>query len=355
MRTTFFLSTIIVLFLISSCETKVDLIDEGLESSVVFGFLDPTIDTQFVKITKTYVTEGSAVVGAQDPELSEYTNLAAYVIVYDEDGDSVNSHLLQEKIVTDKDSGAFYYPVQTVYFFTEMVDFDYSYEIGFMGSGNEVRSNTEIVGAYKNDITTNLPKVQFVDDFEIGATDYHFKGITVKSSRNTKRYEFTYVYHYREIYTDGTEKEKSMRFNKPAWVVPGSGNDLDGTESYEGFGIAGEEFYQAVAGRILAENNEENVVKRVIGNIDFIFDYAGEDFNTFIELSEPSTSVNVEQNPYSNLTNALGVWSSRGNTAFEDKPLTFPSIQEMALGEYTGVLNFCSEDPAHDGQSWGCN
>ena len=104
MRTTFFLSTIIALFLISSCETKVDLIDEGLESSVVFGFLDPTIDTQFVKITKTYITEGSAVEGAQDPELSEYTNLAAYVIVYDDDGDSVNSHLLQEKIVLKKKS-----------------------------------------------------------------------------------------------------------------------------------------------------------------------------------------------------------------------------------------------------------
>ena len=355
MRTTFFLSTLIALFLISSCDTKVDLIEEGLETSVVFGFMDPTVDTQFVKITKTFVTEGSAVEGAQDPDLSEYSNLAAYVVEHDEDGDSVNSYLLQEKIVTDKDSGAFYYPVQTVYFFTEMVNFDYTYEIGFTGSGNEVRSTTDIVGAYKNDITTNLPEVKFVDDFEIGATDYHFKGINVKSSRNTKRYEFTYRYHYKEIYTDGTEQDKVMSFRKAPWVVPGSGSELNGTDSYEGFGIEGEGFYQAVAGRILAEDNEANVVKREIGKIDFIFEYAGEDFNTFIELSEPSTSVNVEQNPYSNVSNGIGVWSSRGRTTFDDKPLTFPSIQEMALGQYTGALNFCSDDPAHDGTDWGCN
>ena len=355
MRTTFLLSTLIVLFLISSCDTKVDLIEEGLETSVVFGFMDPTVDTQFVKITKTFVTEGSAIEGAQDPDLSEYKNLEAYVVVYDNDGDSINSYLLQEKIVTDKDSGAFYYPVQTVYFFTEMVDFDYSYEIGFTGSGNEVRSNTVIVGAYKNDITTNLPEVRFVDDFEIGATDFDTKAINVNSSRNTKRYEFTYKYHYKEIYTDGSEQNKVMTFRKAAWVVPGSGSELNGTKNYEGFSIDGEGFYQAVAGRILAENNEENVVKRVIGKIDFIFEYSGEDFNTFIELSEPSTTINIEQNPYSNVANAIGVWSSRGRTTFESKPLTFPSIQEMALGIYTGELHFCSDDPAHDGTSWGCN
>ncbi|RLD25500.1 MAG: hypothetical protein DRI54_04715 [Bacteroidetes bacterium] len=355
MRTTFFLSTIIAMFLISSCDTKVDLIEEGLETSVVFGFMDPTVDTQFVKITKTFVTEGSAVDSAQDPGLSEYNNLAAYVIEYDDDHDSVNSYLLQEKIVTDKDSGAWYYPVQTVYFFTEIVNFDYTYEIGFTGSGNDVISSTDIVGAYKNDITTNLPEVKFVDDFEIGATDYHFKGITVKSSRNTKRYEFTYRYHYKEIYTDGSEKDKVMSFKKAPWVVPGSGSQLDGTDVYDGFAIDGEGFYQAVAGRILAEDNEANVERRVIGKIDFIFEYAGEDFNTFIELSEPSTSLNVEQNPYSNITNAIGVWSSRGITTFLDKSLTFPSVQEMALGQYTGELHFCSDDPGHVGTSWGCN
>ena len=146
-----------------------------------------------------------------------------------------------------------------------------------------------------------------------------------------------------------------MSFRKAPWVVPGSGSELNGTDSYEGFGIEGEGFYQAVAGRILAEDNEANVVKREIGKIDFIFEYAGEDFNTFIELSEPSTSVNVEQNPYSNVSNGIGVWSSRGRTTFDDKPLTFPSIQEMALGQYTGALNFCSDDPAHDGTDWGCN
>ena len=351
MRTTFFLSTLIAMFLISSCDTKVDLVEEGLESSVVFGFMDPTVDTQFVKITKTYVTEGSAVEGAQDRELSEYQNLAAYVMVYDDDGDSVNSHLLQEKIVTDKDSGAFYYPVQTVYFFTDVVNFDYSYEIGFKGSGNEVRSNTVVVGAYKNNATTNSPIVNFVRDFDITGSDYQPKKIVVDASKNTRRYEFTYTYHYREIYNDGSEKDKVMVFKKPAWIT----QNLNGLDSYDGFTIDGESFYQAVAGRILAEDNEANIVKRVIGKIDFAFEYAGDDFNTFIELSEPSTSINVEQNPYSNVTNGIGVWSSRGRTSFLDKTLTISSIQEMALGQYTGELSFCSEDPAHDGTSWGCN
>lgn len=350
MRTTFFLSILIAVLIISSCDTKVDLIDEGLETSVVFGFMDPTADTQFVKITKTFVTEGSAIEGAMDPALSEYSGLEAYVVVYD-DGDSLDTYLLQEKTVTDKDSGAFYYPVQTVYFFTDVVDSDYSYEIGFMGSGNEVISNTDVVGGYNNDATTNSPIINFVKDFDVTGSIYQNKKIDVRASVNTRRYEFTYRYHYTEVYTDGTTKAKFMAFRKPAWVT----QSLNGTEVYTGFSIEGEAFYQAVAGRILAENNESNVVKRIIGNIDFEFEYAGDDFNTFIEVSEPSTSVNVEQNPYTNVINGIGVWSSRGRTVFEGKTLTLSSIQEMSIGQYTGELHFCSDDPGHDGFAWGCN
>ncbi len=349
MRATFLLSFLIVLFFISSCDTKVDLIDEGLETAVVYGFIDPTVDTQFVKITKTFVTEGSAVEGAMDPELSEYKNLEAYVIAYD-GSDSVDSYLLMEKTVTDKDSGAFYYPVQTVYYFTDQVNFDYSYELAFNGSGNEVRSTSEVVGEFNDNNTINSDIVNLVALFDVTGSNYSNKKIEFPSSINAKRYEFTYRFHYREVYTDGTEKEKHMDFSDPAWIVLNSSV----SEQIQFF-IKGEEFYQAVAGRIISQNNEENIEKRVIGTITYNFEYAGDDLNTFIELSEPSTSINVEQNPYTNITNGIGVWSSRGRNVFENKTFSISSIKEMALGQFTGDLRFCSEDPAHNGTGWGCN
>ena len=355
MRTTPFFSLVFLVvfgFLIGSCDTKVDLIDTTKEKAVVFGFLDPTVDTQFVKITKTFVTEGSAVEAAQDPENSEYKNLEAYVVAYD-GNDTVGTYLLQEKTVTDKDSGAFYYPVQTVYYFTEPLDDDYEYKISFTGSGNDVSALVPIVGDFKPNITTNNPTVKLVIQFSSSGSTYIPKIINLKSSKNVKRYDFTFRYHYKEVYTDGTEKEKFMDFKFPTWKT----ETLQGGED-QTYKIEGEAFFQFVANKIIAENNEDNIVRREIGTMAYIFEYTGDDLNTFLELSQPSTSINIEQNPYSNLTNAIGVWSSRGTNSFEDKIFELElsnSYKEMAIGQYTSGLKFCSTSPSHNGTAWGCN
>lgn len=345
----FFITIVLVGAIISSCETKVDLIDEGKESAVVFGFLDPTVDTQFVKITKTFVTEGSAIDAAQDPEISEYDNLQVTVIAFD-GNDTVESYLLQEKTVTNKDSGAFYYPVQTVYYFTEPLNVDYDYEISFFGSDKNVVSKTEVVGDFRPNNST-VQDINLVTSINGGKTTYRNQPITLNSSENVRRYEYTFRFHYTEVYTDGTQKEKVFDMNFPAWKT----DNLNGSEDNK-YNIEGEVFYQSLGAKINAQNNEDNVEKRIIGTMDHIFSYAGEDLNTFVELNEPSTSINVEQNPYSNITNAIGVWSSRGITEFdglEFETVTSNSYEELALGQYTAGLKFCSTK--HPNESWFCN
>jgi len=343
---------LIIGFSINSCDTKVDLVEEGRETAVVYGFLDPNIDTQFVKITKSFVTDGNAIDAALDPVNSQYDNLEAYVTAFD-DGDTIDSYLLNEKIVTDKDSGAFYYPVQTVYYFTEPLNSDYTYNINFFGSDNDVSSSTSVAGNFRNDATTNSQTINLVYQFILGGSMYNNKSITLTSAENVKRYEFTFIFNYTEVYTDGTEKDKVMSFGYPAWETT-----YENGGEIQNIVIDGEEFFQDVAGRIIGENNEENVEKRIIGTMSYVFEYAGSDLNTFIELNQPSTSINVEQNPYSNITDGIGVWSTRGLTEFDDKIFELEqsnSYKELAIGQYTGGLKFCSMDPGHAGRAWGCN
>ena len=343
---------LVIGFSINSCDTKVDLVEEGRETAVIYGFLDPNIDTQFVKITKSFITEGSAIDAALYPENSQYDNLEAYVTAYD-DGDTVDSYLLYEKIVNDKDSGAFYYPTQMVYYFTEPLNSDYTYDINFFGSDNDVSSSTSVVGDFKNDATTNSPTINLVFQFDVGGSIYNNKPIRLTSAKNAKRYEFTFVFNYIEVYTDGTQKEKVINFGYPDWET----SSLNGGE-INNYLIDGETFFQSIAGRIISEDNEENVEKRIIGTMNYVFEYAGSDLNTFIELNQPSTSINVEQNPYSNISNGIGVWSTRGLADFDDIifELQFSnSYKELAIGQYTGGLKFCSTQQGHDGTLWGCN
>lgn len=345
----------IVLF-IYSCTTKVDLVQEGLEQSVVYGFIDPTADTQFVKITKTFATEGNAFDSAQDPSLSEYENLEVYLIEYD-GSDSISSYLLQEKTVTDKDSGAFYYPVQTVYF-TDEINFDgntdpkydYEYEIQFTGSGNKVSSKVAVVGAFEVNNSQAFQDLSLVSIFNASGSSYQDYAMTVTQSKNTKRYEFTLRYNYIEEYIDGSQEAKYMDFKYSEWVT----NGLSGNEDHV-FVIDAENFFSGIGNRLSNYSNEDNVSRRIIGRLEYIFDYAGEDFNTFIELSEPSSSFNSELNPYTNISNGLGVWGSRGQAVFIDKKLEAKSVQEMAQGQYTIDYKFCSDDPGHVGLSYGCN
>jgi len=339
-----------------SCTTKVDLVAEGEEKSVVFGFIDPTVDTQFVKITKTFTTEGNAYEAALDPSLSEYSNLEAYILKMDGD-DTVATYLLQEKTVTDKDSGVFYYPVQTVYYTDEInfsgnsdPNYDYNYQLQFTALGVDVKSEVPVVGPFEINNTQAIGTINFVNVFNPAGSNYANYLMIVNLITNVKRYEFTLRYNYTEVYNDGSMKEKYLDFKFPPYIA----SNTSGNSSYQ-FYIDGEDFYSSIGTRLGVQDNEENVSKRVIGKLDYIFDYAGDDYNTYIELSKPSSSFNSEQNPYTNVDNGVGVWGSRGQTVFIDKKLGFSSIEEMVFGQYTIDYKFCSDDPGHIDLSIACD
>ena len=60
------------LALFSSCDTDVDLTAPYASTTVVFGLLDPQADTQFVKITKTFLGDGNLNDYAMIRDSSEY-------------------------------------------------------------------------------------------------------------------------------------------------------------------------------------------------------------------------------------------------------------------------------------------
>ena len=171
MRPITFLLVFVLAGFLFGCNTKVDLIEEGIESAVVYGFIDPDLDTQFVKITHTFLTDRNAFDVAQIQEMSEYKDLEAYVIAYD-GNDSIDAYLLKEKTVTDRDSGVFYYPTQTVYYITEPINNDLSYELKFFGSDNEVSSKTAIVGDFNTNNSLESPIISFVSEFDVSGSTY---------------------------------------------------------------------------------------------------------------------------------------------------------------------------------------
>ena len=58
------------LFAFSSCETGVNIYEEGEETTIVYGYLDVDADTNYIKITKSFV--GNVIEGGPNYDLSNY-------------------------------------------------------------------------------------------------------------------------------------------------------------------------------------------------------------------------------------------------------------------------------------------
>src|SRR5690606_65293 len=75
------------------------------------------------------------------------------------------------------------------------------------------------------------------------------------------------------------------------------------------FTLNGANFFSALSNNIPA--NLPNLSSRRINNCVLEVISAGVDLATYIAVNEPSTSITQNKPEYSNLTNALGIFSSR--------------------------------------------
>jgi len=82
--------------------------------------------------------------------------------------------------------------------------------------------------------------------------------------------------------------------------------------------------------------------------MDFVISVAGNEFNTYMEVNQPSTNIIQERPEYTNISNGLGIFSSRyiknQVSASDTRPIRFQlnpqSLIELETGSYTSNLGF---------------
>ena len=91
-----------------------------------------------------------------------------------------------------------------------------------------------------------------------------------------------------------------------------------------------------------------------------MFAVAGDDLNTYMEVSAPSTGIVQEKPSFTNITNGIGIFSARYNqnaqssAGFGTPPpnpyapygfkMNKATLDSLCMGQFTKTLNFC--DPA---------
>ncbi len=337
--------------LFTACDDSLEVNAPAKDITVVYGLLDQSDSLHYFRINRAFLTDGDANVYAKQKGMPVYKEMEAFVEEW-ENGGKENTYQLRDTLVPKEDEGAFAGGEHKVYYFAEPDlngDAEYRLRIHIREGGPDekrVKGSTELVKDFE--VANPRPNNQF-NNQEIplySGSAYQNFGVKWTSSENGKRYELSLRFNYKAVTASDTIP-RSVSWKVGAKKV----DDGSGSTDLE-LEVSGERFYRRVGQAI---EKDPDVEKRLIGGIDFVFAVAGKEFDTFMEVNEPSSSI-VQQNPeYTNLdTAAVGIFGSRFRKTIENKWLDQNSLDELARGGFTDDLNFCTDTVKHQGKAFYC-
>ena len=353
------------LIVLNSCNEKIKLIGDFVETAVVYGLLDQADSLHYIKINRAFIGPGNALEIAQIADSSYFTNVDATISEY-LNGNLTRSWLLRDTILDNKDpNGVFYAPEQKVYYFKTMpTGFNgviqtstnpqmtslnpqaiYKIDIVINNGAFSVSGETELVRG----ITSAAATQNFNFKFAINPGEYTSTGITVSSTGNSYVLNTQLKIAFNE-WENNTYSEKSFFWKLgEADVLPSSSKI---------FTANGETFYD-----LMKSNCTENstITKRTFKGVTIKITGGAEELYNFIAVNKPSSGLAQSKPTYTNLTatngkRVIGIFSSRQTVEIYHpfyvspqqsylRALDKKSTRELCQGPITGLYLFCSNHP----------
>jgi hypothetical protein len=322
----YFLFIIMSGIILSACKNDLDVNAEYKETMVVYGILDQTDSLQYIKVTKAFLGEADAAQMALVRDSSEYPDVLDVKIIERRNNQTIN-HTLERRLITNKNAGNFYAPNQYVYAFLPNL-FRTSPIIGYLDetkivklqitnrlTGKSTEAETEIVKNFIIRIPsasafTSIPLATQTNNF-LSPTDYN---LVWEISPNAKRYSVNF--RLTVIDTNLVNPSLSKRYT----IEYGSSKIKPGSSDREiTFAINARDFISLIASK-LPDAGTDN--ERWLADIDVFIAAAGEELDIYMTLNEPSASIVTERPIYSNLSDGIGIFSSRINKQILNKGIT---------------------------------
>lgn len=334
-------SIFICTLFVSACSTDLDVIGDYKETLVVYGLLDQAQDTQYVKINKAFLGAGNAFEYAQIKDSTQFQKALDVKITRVPLTGASTTYTLTPANYMPKDAGIFYSTDQTNVIYKMVTDGssghpkldpNSNYELNVTNgeTGTSVSSKTLIV----SDITgfTKPNPLGSAFSFVINGPYPNYKfNVEWSSAKNAREYQVILRLNYVDSTTTGNVA-KSIDYNLPEMKTIG----LGGGETFLK-DMNGSDFYKFIGQNL---SNYSGLIARKQGNVDIILVSGSDDFATFIDVNKPSTGIIQERPEFTNITNGLGLFSSRLIRAPFSRPFDNTSKDSLAGGQYTCTLKF---------------
>lgn len=333
--------------LVVSCSTEVDLNADWQDKTIVYGVLDQNDEYHFIRINKAFLGDGNYFDFAMIRDSSEYKNMTAYVEEMF-NGVLLNTYPLRDTELVNRDlDGIFYAPEHTAYYFKKNnLNENYTYRLKAIINEGTPAEKT-VFGE-----TGLIPGFSISSPLTIGVGTYDGATSTEDYNEETKGAKFSppaadksnlYEIVWRIKWDEYTATDTVRKHYN--WLVGSVTRDAINSGQIE-YLMSGEAFFTTIAN---ACGNNPSVIRRVFRAVDVIV-YAGSiDLETYIAVNKPSTGIVQERPEYTNITNGLGIFTSRIHETRPNVHMGSASTKLLIYGSHTNHLLFCVDSAAFSG------
>ena len=324
----FIIVVFIILFVtLVQCKNDFKVNEDWSDISVVYGLISSKDTVHYIRLSKAFLGEQDAYQMAQVSDSLYYKNAIVYI---EEDGTSNKIYFSKDSTI-QKDSGIFAYDTNIYYKAISPLSInpDAKYKLNIFTNGKTITSETSLLQFF---IIEPLPP----NSVSLYQSD---KGLTVKwtSQPNARIFETNVRFYYYEITsTDTTKKYIDIKLATQTTL------SILGNENMEAL-LTGGTFLTTVGNKV---PNNTNVLKRVVAHasIEVTISVGSDDLYTYMQVNQPSTGIVSERPVFSNISNGLGLFTSKYETILPTKPsLNKRTLDSLADGQFTKNLKFLGQ------------
>ena len=304
----FVFSLLVILF--GSCSTDVDLYADYKDITIVYGLLDPSQDTNYIKINRAFLGYGDATEVALIPDSCNYPEKLDVKLIEYRAPVSGNDYVKNDEYILDtitihnKDLGLFYAPDQLLYYTKGRIHpqtdrYKYRYELLIDRGDTIITSTTDVVGGNQFSI---VPNIMNFSSF-ISTGQLKFLGCP-----NSYIYDAIIRFYYSEI---GPSLDTINHcVNWPLGTFPESNLQLD--HGVYNISYLASLFFLNIAEEIGADSLLNNV-QRVFfePSVEIEVTAGGYELYNYIMVNGSNNSIVQNIPDYTNINGGYGVLSSR--------------------------------------------
>jgi len=309
MKRTKVIVVLVALTTLFSCENDVEINAEFEEKTYVLGLLSAQSDTNFVKITKTFLSNTTnAIELAQDPN-NLYYNLLTVSLNELNSNKNIVAQFPLEKTIRAKEDGLFSTSRNEVYFTDATIKENTEYSLIITKADGSVVSGettiTDGVDLVEPDVRRR-GTISIIDPRTKGFIDERFE---FETTDNVGEFSARIIFNYIEI-NNTDSVTQAIELPLTSILNPSL------SESTFVYTFEARKFFDALEAIIPASNNPPS---RVIPDqaVNVIIDAADADYTLYRDVNGPIDGLAQTRPEYTNITNGIGLFASRNTNVVE--------------------------------------